>query len=227
MGVLGFALWGAFGGFAIEVVEILGAIKRLKRMPWKVPGELSLGGLITTVVIRLGLGTGLAMALATSGQISGALGAVASGVAAPFLLEQMAKQLPSKTEAHLPELEPADATKKAEPGKADPKPAAAKDPGRYEIGAQGVQGHIGADSGQVNTFGWPRHLPPPPPSPSPSPSRSPSLTAGPAKGRPSRRDPMPPASWRKEAIADDDAKLRWLMALGRNTPAFRGDIPPD
>jgi len=54
------ALWGAFGGVA---VELLAAIKRVKKFPWKVKGEIGLGPFLFTVVVRLGLGAGLAVAL--------------------------------------------------------------------------------------------------------------------------------------------------------------------
>jgi uncharacterized protein (DUF1501 family) len=45
-------------------------------------------------VIRVGVGFGLALAAAETGQVSGPLGAIAVGVAAPLLIEQMAKQVP-------------------------------------------------------------------------------------------------------------------------------------
>src|SRR5882757_1072716 len=98
LGLLEYALWGAFGGIAIEAVEILGAISRVKGVPWGKPGEITLGALLISVLIRVGLGVGVAVALANAGQISGAVGAVAAGVAAPTILEQMTKQATSKVE---------------------------------------------------------------------------------------------------------------------------------
>jgi hypothetical protein len=89
-----FALWGAFGGFAVESMEFYGAIKRTNRWPWKVEGETGLGPLLASVVIRISVGCGLAWAATESGQVSGPFGAIAVGVAAPLLLEQMAKQVP-------------------------------------------------------------------------------------------------------------------------------------
>jgi hypothetical protein len=50
--------------------------------------------LAVSVVIRVGVGFGLASAAGLTGQVSGPLGAIAVGVAAPLLLEQMAKRLP-------------------------------------------------------------------------------------------------------------------------------------
>jgi hypothetical protein len=90
-----YAVWGAFGGVAVEAIEILGAVKRTKGLPWNQPGEVTLGALLFTVLVRLGLGAGLAAALGEAGQISGGVGAVAAGVAAPLILEQMGKQLSS------------------------------------------------------------------------------------------------------------------------------------
>jgi len=45
-------------------------------------------------VIRVGVGFGLALAAVETGQVSGPLGAIAVGVAAPLLIEQMAKLVP-------------------------------------------------------------------------------------------------------------------------------------
>jgi hypothetical protein len=90
-----YALWGAFGGVAIETIEILGATKRVKALPWRVPGEVSAAAMMFCIAIRLALGAGLAVVLGQSGQISGGLGAMTAGVAAPLILEQMSKQIPA------------------------------------------------------------------------------------------------------------------------------------
>jgi hypothetical protein len=90
-----FALWGAFGGVAVEAVELLGATRRVGDLPWRVPGEVTARVMVLCTIVRLGLGAGLAVALGQAAQISGGVGAVAAGVAAPLILEQMSKQLPS------------------------------------------------------------------------------------------------------------------------------------
>jgi hypothetical protein len=90
-----FASWGAFGGFAVETVEFYTAMRRTRSFPWKVPGEIGRGPLILSILIRVLLGSGLAWALASGGQISGAVGAIAVGVAAPLILEKMGNQLPA------------------------------------------------------------------------------------------------------------------------------------
>ncbi len=96
-----FLLWGAFGGMAVEAVEFYGAIRRTGDWPWQQPGEPRLGPLLVSVVIRVGLGAGLAAA-ASHSQVSGPLGAIAIGVSAPLLIEQMGRQVPVAG-AHLPE----------------------------------------------------------------------------------------------------------------------------
>ncbi|NMI00730.1 hypothetical protein [Pseudonocardia acidicola] len=89
-----FALWGAFGGVAVEILQVIGAIKRTKNLPWLEYGEVSLPALLVSAVLRLGLGAGLAVALGQAGQIAGSVGAVAVGIAAPLIVEQMGKQVP-------------------------------------------------------------------------------------------------------------------------------------
>lgn len=99
---LEYALWGAFGGLAIEAIEFLGAISRVKGWPWKVKGEIPPFPLAVSVMIRVGLGFGLASAAGQAGEISGPWGAISVGVAAPLLLAQMGKQaLPSNNRAPL------------------------------------------------------------------------------------------------------------------------------
>lgn len=91
-----YALWGAFGGVAVELIEILGAVKRVKGLPWRKKGEVGLGAMLFCVAARLGLGSGVAVALADAGQIGGSIGALAAGAAAPLILEQLSKQLASQ-----------------------------------------------------------------------------------------------------------------------------------
>jgi len=90
----GYALWGAFGGLSIEGIEFYGVIRRTGRWPWNIKGEPRPLPLLVSVAIRVGVGFGLALAAAQTGQVSGPLGAIAVGVAAPLLIEQMAKQVP-------------------------------------------------------------------------------------------------------------------------------------
>lgn len=89
-----FAAWGLFGGFAVEGLEFAGAIRRAGGWPWKQPGEPSPLAFAISVIIRLVISAGVAAAAGAVGQVSGPLGALAAGVAAPLLVEQLARQLP-------------------------------------------------------------------------------------------------------------------------------------
>ena len=93
------AYWGASGGLMVEAVQFLAAIRRTGDWPWRTEGEPKPLPLLVSVVIRLGLGFGLAMAAAQTEQISGPLGAIAVGIAAPLMVEQMAKQVPLQAES--------------------------------------------------------------------------------------------------------------------------------
>jgi hypothetical protein len=89
-----YALWGLFGGFAVDGLEFAGAIRRTGGWPWRQPEEPGLAPLAVSVVIRLVVGAGLAAAAGTTGQISGPFGALTMGIAAPLLIEQLARQIP-------------------------------------------------------------------------------------------------------------------------------------
>jgi hypothetical protein len=54
----------------------------------------STGPFLLAVAIRLGVGAGLAAAAGSSGQVAGAFGAVAVGVAAPLIVEKLYQQIP-------------------------------------------------------------------------------------------------------------------------------------
>jgi hypothetical protein len=86
------ALWGFTGAAAIEAWDLYGAIHRVKGFPWKFDGEVTLGPYLVSVVLRVLLGIGMALAFVASGQAAGPVGVVAIGIAAPKLLEQLARQ---------------------------------------------------------------------------------------------------------------------------------------
>ena len=89
------ALWGLFGGFAVEGLDLYGAVRR-GCWPWRARGPREVGafGYCVAELIRLGIGSGLACALAESRQITTAVGAVAVGVAAPFIVERLTRAIP-------------------------------------------------------------------------------------------------------------------------------------
>lgn len=85
-------LWGLAGSAAVEALELYRAIQRVKGFPWRMPDEIPLAPYAVAVVIRNALGAGLAAAFGSSGQIAGPLGALAVGVAAPKIVEQLLRQ---------------------------------------------------------------------------------------------------------------------------------------
>ncbi len=90
------ALWGLFGGFAVEGLDLYGAVRRRGCWPWQVPGprEVGAAGYFVAELVRLVIGSGLACGLAKSGQITTAVGAIAVGVAAPWIVERLARAIP-------------------------------------------------------------------------------------------------------------------------------------
>jgi hypothetical protein len=93
------ALWGFMGAAAIEAWDLYGAIHRVKGFPWKVDGEVAFAPYLVSVLLRIFLGVGMAVAFVASGQANGPVGVVAIGIAAPKLLEQLARQAISQTAA--------------------------------------------------------------------------------------------------------------------------------
>jgi hypothetical protein len=99
MSPLAAALWGFVGAAAIEAWDLYGAIHRVKGFPWKFAGEVALAPYLVSVMLRVFLGIGMAVAFVASGQAAGPVGAVAIGIAAPKLLEQLARQAVSQAAA--------------------------------------------------------------------------------------------------------------------------------
>lgn len=85
-------LWGLLGASFVEGWDLYTAIHTAKDFPWKQEGRLKLAPYSVAAAIRLGIGAGLAAVLADSGQVAGAVGFVAVGIAAPKILQQLARQ---------------------------------------------------------------------------------------------------------------------------------------
>lgn len=86
---------GCFGGFAVEGLQFVAAVRRCKGWPWRRRGEPPFGPFITSVIIRLGVSGGVAAIAVESGVVNGTFGAFAAGVAAPLIVEQLARQIPA------------------------------------------------------------------------------------------------------------------------------------
>lgn len=89
-----YALFGLLGGFLVEAVELRRAIQKTKGWPWRDPDEPSFGPWLTAILLRLAASAGLAYGFGAGGQISGALGALTAGIAAPLVIEKLASQIP-------------------------------------------------------------------------------------------------------------------------------------
>lgn len=90
------ALWGLSGGFAVEGLDLYGAVRRRGCWPWRARGPREVGpvGYFVAELIRLVIGSILASALAESSQINTAFGALAVGVAAPLIVERLTQAIP-------------------------------------------------------------------------------------------------------------------------------------
>jgi hypothetical protein len=104
------ALWGLGGGFAVEGLDLYGALRRRGRWPWRVRGPREVGavGYFVAELVRLVIGGVLAAALAESNQITTAFGALAVGVAAPLIVERLTRVIPLADSVQPPALVTAD-----------------------------------------------------------------------------------------------------------------------
>jgi hypothetical protein len=85
--------WGAFGGFALEALDFW----RFSRTGRSIRWDMSLLDTVVVsvgVIFRVAVGGGLALAASQSGQVSGSMGALGIGVAAPLVLERLSKDVP-------------------------------------------------------------------------------------------------------------------------------------
>ncbi|MGH3511184.1 MAG: hypothetical protein ACRDYB_04365 [Acidimicrobiales bacterium] len=90
------AVWGLFGGFAVEGLDLYGAVRRRGCWPWRAHGPREVGatGYFVAELVRLLIGSGLASAFAESRQVTTAFGALAVGVAAPLIVERLTRAIP-------------------------------------------------------------------------------------------------------------------------------------
>ncbi|KQM03084.1 MULTISPECIES: hypothetical protein [unclassified Frankia] len=115
------ALWGLFGGFAVEGLDLYTAVRRSGRWPWRTgrPREVGAWAYLVAEVVRLAIGAGLAAAAAASGQVTTAFAAVSVGIAAPLVVERLARAIP---------LDPPPAAAPADPSTPGPRGAGVRTP---------------------------------------------------------------------------------------------------
>ncbi|WP_141578552.1 hypothetical protein [Actinomadura sp. WMMA1423] len=93
-------LWGMAGGGCVEALELYAQIHRSRRRwSWRRPIPQGLTAFAVSVLIRLAVGAAVAAALAASGQVSGPLAAFGLGVAAPLVIEKLARLVPLQIDA--------------------------------------------------------------------------------------------------------------------------------
>jgi hypothetical protein len=83
--------WGACGGLIVEALELYRAVRRAKGLPWKKDPEHEPGpsAVILMGLLRTLIGAVVALAMARANQISGALGGLGAGAAAPLIIDQL------------------------------------------------------------------------------------------------------------------------------------------
>jgi hypothetical protein len=90
---LPYAASGAFGGLAVVAVQVLGVLDKTPSSPHWLGGRKPYYLAISSL-IRIGLGAGTAVIMASTGQINGAFGAFWVGLSAPLFIDQLAKRSP-------------------------------------------------------------------------------------------------------------------------------------
>jgi hypothetical protein len=90
------ALRGLAGGMCVEALELYACIRRKSDWSWRYPINQNSGPVtyLLSVAIRAGIGAVVAAAGAASGQVGGAFGALALGIAAPLVIEKLARTVP-------------------------------------------------------------------------------------------------------------------------------------
>jgi len=88
------AYWALAGGLCVEGLELYARIRRTPKWSWRTPIPQGLTAYLLSVLIRAGVGATLAAAAASSKQVAGAFAAFGLGVAAPLVIEKIAKVVP-------------------------------------------------------------------------------------------------------------------------------------
>lgn len=88
------ACWGLAGGACVEALWLHAHIRRAARWSWRKPIRQGLAAYLISVILRVGVGAAVAAAAAGSGQASGTVAAFALGVAAPLVVQKLARGIP-------------------------------------------------------------------------------------------------------------------------------------
>jgi len=88
------AIWGLAGGMSFEGLELYARIRRVPGWTWRKPIPQGLVAYCLSVMIRAGFSIGVAVAGDASGEVVGGLAMFALGVAAPLVIEKLARGIP-------------------------------------------------------------------------------------------------------------------------------------
>jgi hypothetical protein len=122
------ACWGLAGGMCVEGLEMYAHIRRTPKWNWRTPIPQGLVPYLLSVTIRGGLSAVVVAAAAASGQVISPFTALGFGVAAPLVVEKLARAVPVTEAAPLP-MEPA-----GEPSAAPLLPTSAEKTGATDAG---------------------------------------------------------------------------------------------
>jgi hypothetical protein len=139
MSAAGAAMWGLFAALALECLDLLGALRRSGRPPWRGAGEPGAAPYAISAALRCLVGAGLAAGVAATGQVTTAGAAAAVGLAAPLLLTHLVRLL-------RPVLAAGDAGTAAVPaGSAGPPPHSVARPSRLRVKLPAARKKTGDD----------------------------------------------------------------------------------
>ena len=99
MDVWAAAAWGLAGGLCVEGLELYANIRHTPDWTWRTPIPQGLAAYVLSVLIRVVLGAVVTGATAGSHQVSGPLAAFGLGVAAPLVIEKLARAVPLGSES--------------------------------------------------------------------------------------------------------------------------------
>ncbi|MFD4557839.1 hypothetical protein ACFWP5_26565 [Streptomyces sp. NPDC058469] len=93
-------LWGLLGAGLIEAKEMWQLYRQNNEFPWKLDGRAQAKPYVAAVAIRFFMAGGINAAYASANQVTGSLGALTLGIAAPMFIQQLAEgTLPKKQES--------------------------------------------------------------------------------------------------------------------------------
>lgn len=100
------ALWGLAGGMSVEGMQLYARIHRTPGWSWHRPIPQGLTAYLLSLLIRAGFSAGVTTAAAASDQVVGAFAMYGIGIAAPLVIEKLAKGVPLSLDSSTLDLTP-------------------------------------------------------------------------------------------------------------------------